>query len=124
MRDVDVEYDLADLLTVFDELAAWTDEERGIYALSRRRDDGIRVQLDFSVYELSAGILVTNGDGISCAQVDLRHCISVKVLDLSRKIVEVLSETAATTQRLRCLLDLDDGPVLAVQQIPRANGSG
>lgn len=107
--DVDVDYDLADLLLVFDELASWTEEDRGIYALRHRRDDGVSVLLDFSVHEGKVGIVVARGE-VGYAQVEFQRCRRIQALDVRRKVVEVRAD------HLRCLLALQGTNVLTVTQ--------
>ena len=109
----EIAFDLADLLTYFDELLPTSDEERGIYWFKATRPDGVTVVLCFSAYELTASIIVRSGSGAACAYVELSQCTSIQLLSPEKSCVEIISG-ASTSPGTRCLICLAAETVLHI----------
>src|SRR5690606_8672967 len=76
-----IKFDLEALLAVFDELLPVTNEQQKDYWLRKKRQDGVTVTLNFSVYENQAGIIIRNSPDVSPASVNLRSCFQINVLE-------------------------------------------
>ena len=109
-----MKYDLPDLLEVFDDLLPLTNEDRFVYFLKYERQDGVRIQLSFSALEGTAGILVRLNEEVSASSYGLTNCLSIDVLDLSRKIVEIKAGQPGHYV-IRSLLVLDGDSILMVE---------
>ena len=87
-----------------------SDQEGGIYWFRYERPDGIVVMIDFSRWERKAGVVVRLDEHRVCSSINLSACSSVRVLDETRRIVELRSVTYAT----RCLVLLAGNDILNV----------
>lgn len=105
--------EFSDLLTVFDEQAPQTNEELGCYWLKYTRKDLVSLALIFSLYEGSCSIILRYDD-MALSSVHLNHCNSIKVLDISKRQLEVIA-TYEGTPNIRCFLDLDGANILSIE---------
>jgi hypothetical protein len=105
----DIQFDLAMLLMVFDELLPVTNEDQKDYWLRKNRTDGVTVTLNFSVYENQAGIIVRNNAAVCPAVVNLSLCREIRVLE--NQCLEILSGKDA---RNRCFISLVGPNILEV----------
>jgi hypothetical protein len=105
----DIRFDLAALLTIFDELLPITNEDRKDYWLRKNRSDGITVTLNFSACENQAGIVVTNDAAVCPAAIALRLCREIRVLE--NHCLEILSGKDAD---IRCFISLVGPNILDV----------
>lgn len=103
-----MKFNLTELLIIFDELLPTTDEEQGVYWLGANRADGLIVTLFFSIYEYNASILICNNSDIAIADVDMRNCSEIRVLDTRKKHLEIIHESSSG----RCFLQLVGDSIL------------
>ena len=108
-----IKFDVADLLSVFDELLPMSDEERGIYWFKSTRSDGISITLSFSAYELSANIIVRCDANVSCSSIEVKDCTLVRVLEPERNCLEIVGGDI-TSPKMRCLLCITSDNILEV----------
>ncbi len=106
-----IDHDLPDLLMVFDSF----EESSEFYTLSITRPDGISIRFSFSKYEKKVYlyIRVSPDTKIFFAGASMMNCDRIRVLDIKRKHVEVISgdsETPAT----RWFIELDEGGGLTI----------
>jgi hypothetical protein len=113
MRNKEIKFDLAELLLAFDEVLPMTDEEKGIYWLRSTRPDSIIIILCFSVYEMSANVIVRCNPQVVCSSVEMARCTSIKVLEAEKRCLEIISE--GTASNLRCVLCLTGENILEVR---------
>lgn len=110
----ETEFDLADLLSVFDELLPLSDEDRKIYWLRFTRSDGITITLTLSTYEMTVGLIVQCNSQVACSATHLKHCSRVRVLEMERRTLEVLC-SESTENVIRCFLSLDGENILTIE---------
>jgi hypothetical protein len=104
-----MKFNITQLLIIFDELLVPpTNEELGEYWFRAARTDGLIVTLTFSVYENTAGVLIGNGKGTAMANVDMKNCSEIKVLDEKKKCLEIIHENSQG----RCFLSLSSDSIL------------
>jgi hypothetical protein len=104
----DLEFELAELVTVLGLPTPVSDQDRKIFWFEHRRSDGIEITLSLSVYERKVGVIVELERDRASSGVHLTECSSVRVLDSDRKIIEVVSETRA----VRCVLAVEANTIL------------
>jgi hypothetical protein len=86
-----ISYNETELLSVFGDYLSSSDVDRGLYNFKYQRPDGISIQLSFSAYEANVGLIVNLAESGAGSYLDLTDCISIRVLDENRKVVEVKS---------------------------------
>lgn len=97
------------LLTIFDKiLTDLTNEELGIYWLKSTRSDGLRITLVFSIYERYVGVSVTNKLNIIFADIDMKKCSEIRILDEKNKRLEIIHDDKPG----RCFLQLTGERIL------------
>ena len=102
--------DLVKLLVVFDELITQaTNEEQGVYWFRTTRTDNLIVTFSFSIYENYAGVLIHNNSDTAIANVSMRNCSEIRVLDEKKKFIEVVHDNS----RGRCFLALTSDDILS-----------
>jgi hypothetical protein len=114
MKYNEIEFDIADLLTAFDELLTTTDEERGVYWFKITRPDGIIVILSFSVYQMSANIIVRCSAHTVCSSINMKRCLSIRVVEHEKRCLEVICGDKASPST-RCLLCLTGDNILEIE---------
>ena len=108
-----MEFDIIELLIVFDELLTPpTDEEQGVYWFRATRKDGLIVTLSFSIYECYSGVLVRNDSGVAIARIHMKNCSEIRVLDEKKKNLEIIHEG----QSGRCFLQLTGDSILSYDE--------
>ncbi|MBD2767938.1 hypothetical protein IC235_08525 [Hymenobacter sp. BT664] len=105
MHASDINFDLSSLLVVFDELLPLTDEEQKIYWFKFTRPDRITITLVLSIYEEGANVIVRCNPAVTGASIRITQCTAVRVLDVEKKYLEVISETSGSSSK-RCFLSL------------------
>jgi hypothetical protein len=104
---------ITDVLIVFDEMISPpTDEELGVYWFRRTRADGLILTLTFSIYENYVLILVSNRFDAGIADLDMKNCSEIRVLDEKKKQLEVLHEKF----QQRCFISLTEGLVFSYSE--------
>ena len=98
-------FDLSDLLIVFDELLPLTDEEQKNYWFKFTRLDGITVTLVCSVYEEDVNIIVQCSQEVVCASIKITQCTAVRVLEIEKRTLEVISRYGDLPSK-RCFISL------------------
>lgn len=107
-----IEFNLSDLLIVFDKLSPLTDESIKYYFLEFNTNRA-KVTLDFSVYERKAGIIIECHQQSAATSIGMSNCVSIRVLDEKKAVVEVICGEELETN-LRCVLILNDNPSLDI----------
>jgi hypothetical protein len=110
MQDGGIEFDAEALMGVLGLPTHLSDEERGIYWFQYERPDGIVIIIDFARWDRKAGVLVLLDERRVCSSINLSECSSVRVLDETRRIVELRSVTYST----RCLVSLAGDDIVDV----------
>ncbi len=100
------------MLSIFDELLPFTDEEQRNYWFKSTREDGLSVTLVASVYEAETIITVYSGPKIAAARVYFKNCSEVNVFDEKRKCFEILHDNG----RGRCFVSLIGDTILAYEE--------
>lgn len=109
-----VQFNLTQLLVVFDQLLPLTDEEQKIYWLQRERADGFSILLCVSAYEDTVDISISYKNEVVVSSVSLKPCFEINVLEENRKSLEVLSGKG-NDSLVRCFLSLDGDTILEVE---------
>jgi hypothetical protein len=105
----DLKADITQLLIIFDELLTPpSNEEMGIYWFRATRTNGLTATLAFSIYERYASVLIYDKLDIGSANVRMKNCSEIRVLDEKRKCLEILHEDGHG----RCFLSLLEGTIL------------
>jgi len=107
-----MKYDITDLLIFFDEQAPATDEERGYYWFGKNRSDGLVITLSFSIYERYVGVLVNTKSDTSIAEVNMKNCSEIRILDKEKKCLEIIHED----QKGRCFLHLTGDSIVTYEE--------
>jgi|APFre7841882654_1041346.scaffolds.fasta_scaffold35656_4 hypothetical protein len=101
--------DVNELLIVFDELLIPpTNEEQGVFWFRSVRADGLIVTFSFSIFENYVGILIRNGFDTAIANIHMKNCYEVRVLDENKRQLEIVHENSQS----RCFLDLFGDDIL------------
>ena len=102
--------DIDRLILIFDELYNSTEEKRaeGRYWLVAKRNDGMCIDLIFSIYELNVSVSVTSHSGKCLMSLNFDRCKEIKILDEKKKCLEIIP----AHERERCLLSLSGNPIL------------
>lgn len=108
--DVDLAFDLDELVGAFGEPTALSQPELLTYWFSYERPDGVKIILTLSGYERSVGIIVRLSDQVAATAVHLERCDAVRVLEPDRKTLEITGEEPPA----RCFLALDGDQILDV----------
>lgn len=109
---MEVNINIAQLLSIFDELMPATDEEQGIYWFKALRPDGLIIILAFSIYEAYVDIIINNTSKTDIASLSLEDCPIIRVLDEKRKCLEILHANGNG----RCFLSLIGSPILEYKE--------
>jgi len=105
--------DIPKLLMVFDELLTPpTDEKLGNFWFKTIRTDGLVVVFSFSVYDNYVGILVRDSSDTAIASVNMKDCSEIRVLDESKKHIEIIHDNSKN----RCLLLLVGDDILSYSE--------
>lgn len=94
--------DIDELILVFDSLTPLTNEELKTYWFESTREDGLIVTLVVSVYDSHACVIINNKSGVDIASISMKNCSEVRVLDKTRKCMEIVHEDGTK----RCFLSL------------------
>jgi len=105
--------DITELLIIFDELLSPpTDKELGIYWFGKNRSDGLVVTLSFSIYEHYVGVLVNTKSDTSIAEVNMKNCSEIRVLDKEKKCLEIIHDD----NKGRCFLHLTGDSIVTYEE--------
>jgi malic enzyme len=105
--------DITELLIFFDELLSPpTDEELGIYWFGKNRSDGLIITLSFSVYERYVGVLINNKSNVAIADIDMKNCSEIRVLDEEKKCLEIIHDD----NKGRCFLHLTGDTIVTYEE--------
>jgi hypothetical protein len=102
---------LAELLVVFDELLPATDEAQKVYWFSATRPDGYSVILVVSARVGSVSVIVRASPELAVAYVALHNCISIRILDKERRVLDVVCDHGLPS-RFRCVLAIDSATII------------
>ena len=95
--------DITELLILFDEIDKFaTNEELGVYWFRFARSDGLTISLSFSIYEHYVGTIVYIKDQVTISDVSMKNCSEIRVLDESKKCLEIIHDD----KKGRCFLHL------------------
>ena len=104
---------ITDLLIIFDELLMPpTDEELGIYWFDKTLSDGSIITLSFSIHECYASVLVHNKDDIAFAHIRMKNCSEIRILDESKKCLEIIHDN----EKGRCFLHLTGDSIVTYEE--------
>jgi hypothetical protein len=104
---------ITDLLIIFDELLnPPTDEELGVYWFEKTRSDGSIVTLSFSIYECYVSVLVHSKSNIAFAHIRMKNCSEIRILDESKKCLEIIHED----KKGRCFLHLTGDSIVTYEE--------
>jgi hypothetical protein len=109
MENVKMDFNITDLLILFDELDNLTNEELGEFWFRSYAVKEFIVTLIIYKHDLNTSVIVKTIDNFEVASVDLINCNKIRVLDFDRKCLEILhnSETG------RCFISLLEGPIMS-----------
>ena len=116
-----IEYNLPDLLVVFDEFDD-TNEERGFYGFKYTRTDDIVISISFDKYERSLYISTKNADAITISSFRLQQCKHIRVLDVTKRQIEIISEGLGEFN-VRVFLDLDGLSIISTEYESKTSSS-
>ena len=100
--------EITELFLFFDKLMPPTDEEQGIYWFQSLRVDGLIITFAFSLFEAYVDIVIRNNFNVDIASLGLKDCSEIRILDETRKCLEVLHNNGNG----RCFLSLLGSPIL------------
>ena len=100
--------DLTQIFLIFDNFLPQSNEERAVYWFETKREDGLTVNLFFSIYEERADVTVYAKNDIIAASCRFEKCSEIRVLNEKRKCLEILH----TTGNGRCFLSLLENSIL------------
>jgi hypothetical protein len=107
---MDVEFDLDAMVEVFGEPnERHSHPDRGDYWFDYRRPDGVAVRLILGVFDRKVIIGIDYG-ATATTSLHLKKCDRVRVLEVERRTVEVVSAEYS----IRCFLSLDGETLMAV----------
>jgi len=105
--------DITELLIIFDELLSPpTDKQLGVYWFGKNRSDGLVITLSFSIYERYVGVLVNTKSDTSIAEVNMKNCSEIRILDKEKKCLEIIHED----QKGRCFLHLTGDSIVTYEE--------
>jgi hypothetical protein len=111
-----IEFDITELLIIFDELGAATNEELQYYWLNYSRPDEIKITLTLSKWEQNGVISITKDNNICFSRISYKDCNIIKVLDEEKKCLEVLcGEKESPT--LRIFISLEGDNIIEVENL-------
>lgn len=110
-QDRDLTFDLESLVAVFGEPTSLSNPEALDYWFTYERSDGATVTLSLSGYERTAAVVVRVTDALAIGPVRIENCDEVKVLEIARRTIELVSREP----QARCFLSLDGETVLDVK---------
>jgi len=119
MQTSDMDFDLSSLRVVFDELLPLTDEEQKIYWFKFTRSDSITISLVFSVYEGEVHVIVRCNSEVACASIKITQCTAVRVLEIEKKSLEVISGNADSLSK-HCFISLLGDAIVEFEDNSRA----
>jgi hypothetical protein len=104
-----MKFDITKLLIVFDGLLIPpTDEEQGVYWFRATRKDNLIITFSFSIYECYAGVLICNITNIAIANINMKNCSEIQVLDEQKRCLEIIHDNSKS----RCFLALSGDSIL------------
>lgn len=109
--DRDLLFVLSELVDVFGPPLAVSVPDLADYWFSYQRADGLSVTLTLSGYERTAGVIVRCSNDVACGSVSMGSCDVVRVLEPSKRTLELVSQDPP----LRCFVALDGDLILDVQ---------
>ena len=107
-----IQYDLPDLLSLFDEILPESNEELKFYCLKYTREDGITIQLDFNGYDGGAGLFVQSAEGVTYSSLHFEQCTYIRALDLKKKQFEMVA-LVTPTSAVRCFVALNGHGIMS-----------
>jgi len=108
--DLDLEFDLGELVGVFGEPLDLSRPELRDYWFRYERADAISVTLSLDGYERSVAIIIRTGS-VACSSIRIASCDAVRVMEADRRTLEVISTTPTS---VRCFLALEGDTILDV----------
>ncbi|HEC10819.1 MAG TPA: hypothetical protein ENI86_14825 [Acidimicrobiales bacterium] len=111
--DVDLEFDVADLVAVLGEPTSLSNPDLLDYWFEYRRSDDVTVTLSLSGYQRSVAVIVRVSESVVACSVRIDRCDAVRVLESARRTLEVVSSDPSA----RCFIALD-GETIVVATVP------